>query len=195
MHKGNKQKKKATFNNFRRERVMKYGSKKEAKKWSMEKLGHGGLVATIPTPFTDDLKEINEKDLRAEVRYVIDTKNDGIFVLGNVGEFYSMTMEERKKVCEIVVDEAQGEIVVIMQTASHCAADVIELSRHAEETGADLVAILSPYFQAANEQAVEEWWHHVTDHFDIGTVFYDSPLSKLVTAQMLGRMSREIPNI
>ena len=47
---------------------MKYGSKHEAKKWSMSKLGHGGLVATIPTPFTDDLKEINEKDLRAEVR-------------------------------------------------------------------------------------------------------------------------------
>ena len=35
---------------------MKYASKHEAKKWSMSKLGHGGLVATIPTPFTDDLK-------------------------------------------------------------------------------------------------------------------------------------------
>ncbi len=41
---------------------MKYGSKKEAKKWAMETLGGGGLVATIPTPFDDNL-EIHENDL------------------------------------------------------------------------------------------------------------------------------------
>ena len=44
---------------------MKYGSKKEAKQWSMDTLGHGGLVATIFTPFDDNL-EIHEKDLRRE---------------------------------------------------------------------------------------------------------------------------------
>jgi dihydrodipicolinate synthase/N-acetylneuraminate lyase len=86
---------------------MKYGSKHEAKKWSLDTLGHGGLVATIPTPFDDNL-QIHEKDLRAEVRYVIETKNDAIFVLGNVGEFYSLTQDERKRVAEIVIDEAQG---------------------------------------------------------------------------------------
>jgi len=172
---------------------MKYGSKKEAKAWSMKAL-RGGLVATIPTPFDDDL-QIHEKDTRNLVRYCIDTKNDAIFITGNVGEFYSMTMAERKKFAEIVIDEAGGEIPVIVQTASHCAADAIELCRHAEEKGADLVAMLSPYFQCANDEAVEEWWHHVTDHFDIGCVFYDSPLSKLVTAQTLGRIAREIPNI
>jgi 4-hydroxy-tetrahydrodipicolinate synthase len=173
---------------------MKYGSKNEAKKWAMETLGRGGLVATIPTPFDDDL-EIHEQDLRNLTRYAIDTKNDAIFILGNVGEFYSLTQDERKRVAEIVIDEVQGEISVIVQTAHHCARDVIDLCRHAEEKGADLVAILSPYFQAANEQSVEEWWHYVTDHFDIGCVFYDSPLSKLVTADTLGRIAREIPNI
>ena len=172
---------------------MKYGSKKEAKAWSMKAL-RGGLVATIPTPFDDDL-QIHEQDTRNLVRYCIDTKNDAIFITGNVGEFYSMSMAERKRFAEIVIDEASGEISVIVQTASHCAADAIELCRHAEEKGADLVAMLSPYFQAATDEAVEEWWHHVTDHFDIGCVFYDSPLSKLVTAQTMGRIAREIPNI
>ena len=172
---------------------MKYGSKKEAKKWAMEKL-RGGLVATIPTPFDDNL-EIHEKDLRAAARYVIETKNDAIFVMGNVGEFYSLTVPERKKVVEIVVDEIGGEIPIIVQTAHHCAKDCIDLCLHAEKNGADLVAIISPYFQASTDQAVEEWWHYVTKHFDIGTIFYDSPLSHLVSAQTFGRLSREIPNI
>ena len=48
---------------------MKYGSKKEAKKWSMETLGHGGLVATIPVPLDENL-EIHGKDLRSAARYV-----------------------------------------------------------------------------------------------------------------------------
>lgn len=173
---------------------MKYKNKHEAKKWAMETL-RGGLVATIPTPWHDDTMEINEKDLRALARYVVDTKNDAIFILGNVGEFYCMTMEERKKAAEIVIDEVQGEIAVIVQTSSHCSRDVIELSRHAENAGADLVATLSPYFQCANDQAVEEWWHETFKNLDIGVVFYDSPLSHLVTAQTLGRLAKEIPNI
>ena len=92
---------------------MKYGSKNEAKKWAMEKL-RGGLVATIPTPFRDDTMEIHEKDLRSLARYCVETKNDAIFILGNVGEFYCLTQEERKKVAEIVIDEVQGEIAVIV---------------------------------------------------------------------------------
>jgi hypothetical protein len=106
-----------------------------------------------------------------------------------------MTMDERKKAAEIVIDEVQGEIVTIIQTSSHCSRDVIELSRHAQEKGADLVATLSPYFQCANDQSVEEWWHETFKDLDIGAVFYDSPLSHLVTAQTLGRIAREIPNI
>jgi 4-hydroxy-tetrahydrodipicolinate synthase len=172
---------------------MKYGSKKEAKQWAMQTL-RGGLVATIPTPFDDDL-EIHEKDLRSLARYAADCKNDAIFILGNVGEFYSLTQAERKRAAEIVIDEVGGDIPVIVQTAHHCARDVVDLCQHAEESGADLVAILSPYFQCATDEAVEEWWHEVTDQFDIGAVFYDSPLSKLVTAQTLGRIAREIPNI
>ncbi|MCK4838386.1 MAG: dihydrodipicolinate synthase family protein, partial [Desulfobulbaceae bacterium] len=173
---------------------MKYGSKKEAKKWSMEAL-RGGLVATIPTPFHDDTLEIHEKDLRSLARYAADCKNEAIFILGNVGEFYSMTLEERKRVAEIVIDEVGGDIIVIVQTSHHCSRDVIDLSRHAQEKGADLVATLSPYFQCANDQSVEEWWHETFKDLDIGAVFYDSPLSHLVTAQTLGRIAREIPNI
>lgn len=172
---------------------MQYGSKHEAKQWAYERF-RGKLVSTIPTPFDDDL-EIHEKDLRNLVRYVIDVKSDAIFITGNVGEFNSLTVDERKRVAEIVIDEAGGEIPVIVQTAHHVAKDCIDLSLHAQETGADLVSIISPYLQASSDESVAEWWHYVCDRFDIGVVFYDSPLSHLVTARTLGQLAREIPNI
>jgi dihydrodipicolinate synthase/N-acetylneuraminate lyase len=174
---------------------MKYNSKKDAKKWSMETFGRGGLIATIPTPFHDDTLEIHEEDLRNTVRYIIDCKNDGLFFLGNVGEFYSLTREERMKVAEIVVDEAKGKIATMPQTAHHSAKEAIMLSQHAQETGCDLVVLLSSYFQCSTDQAVEEWWGYVCDKLEIGTVFYDSPLSHLVTADTLGKISRTIPNV
>lgn len=172
---------------------MKYANKYEAKQWAMEAMRYA-LVATIFTPFDDDL-EIHEEDLRNMVNYAIDCKNDAIFICGNVGEFFSMTLAERKRVAEIVVDEAAGRVPVIVQTAHHVAKDCIELCQHAEKIGADLVAIISPYFQCATDQSVEEWWKYVCSHFDIGAIFYDSPLSHLVTAQTLGKLAREIPNI
>jgi dihydrodipicolinate synthase/N-acetylneuraminate lyase len=134
---------------------MKYSSKKDAKQWSMETFcsGRAGLIATIPTPFHDDTLEIHEEDLRNTVRYIIDTKNDGLFFLGNVGEFYSLTREERMKVVEIVVDEAKGKIALMPQTAHHSAREAIILSQHAQEVGCDLVVLLSSYFQCATRQA------------------------------------------
>lgn len=172
---------------------MKYANKHEARKWAMENMRYA-LVATIFTPFDDDL-EIHEQDLRNMVNYSIDCKNDAIFICGNVGEFFSMTIAERKRVAEIVVDEVAGRVPVIVQTAHHVAKDCIELCQHAEQIGADLVAIISPYFQCATDQSVEEWWKYVCSQFDIGAVFYDSPLSHLVTAQTMGKLVREIPNI
>ena len=96
---------------------MKYASKHEAKKWAMKALGHGGLVATIFTPFDED-GEIHEKDLRSIARYAVECKNDAIFCLGNVGEFFSLTLPERKRVLEIVVDEVGEDGSAQTETAA-----------------------------------------------------------------------------
>ncbi|HEG44313.1 MAG TPA: dihydrodipicolinate synthase family protein [Phycisphaerales bacterium] len=174
---------------------MKYKSKKDAKQWSMETFGRGGLIATIPTPFHDDTLEIHEEDLRNTVRYVIDCKNDGLFFLGNVGEFYSMTREERMKVVEIVADEAKGKIAIMPQTAHHAAKESIMLSQHAQEAGCDMVVLLTSYFQCATQQGIKDWWREVCSQLEIGTVFYDSPLSHLATSDTLAELALEIPNI
>jgi 4-hydroxy-tetrahydrodipicolinate synthase len=174
---------------------MQYKSKHDAKQWSMETFGRGGLIGTIPTPFHDDTLEIHEEDLRNTVRYVIDCKNDGLFFLGNVGEFYSMTREERMKVTEIVADEAKGEIAIMPQTAHHAAREAILLSQHAQEVGCDHVVLLTSYFQCATQEGLEKWWHEVCAPLDIGVVFYDSPLAFLATSDTIAKLSREIPNI
>ena len=66
-----------------------------AKQTAFEKVG--GLWIAIPTPFTPDL-EIDEGLLRKSVDYYIEGLGvDGIFCGGVMGEFWSMTVEERAR--------------------------------------------------------------------------------------------------
>lgn len=72
-----------------------------AKETAFEKVR--GLWIAIPTPFTL-AGEIDEGGLRKSVDYYIDgLAVDGIFCGGVMGEFWSMTVEERARVHELVV--------------------------------------------------------------------------------------------
>ena len=171
---------------------MKY-KKHEAKEWSMETL-RGAVISTIPTTFHDDL-EIDEDGVKKLSWHSIDVKADALFAAGNVGEFFSLTQQERKRVAELVVEEVNGEIPTIIQTATPCAKDCVDLCLHAQESGADLVSIITPYFQAKTEQSIYEWFKYVSDRIDIGIVLYNSPLSTPLTAEFIGKLSKDIPNI
>ena len=67
-----------------------------------------GIFAAITTPFTQDLRT-DEAGLRHNMRYMTDTLHvDGVFCAGVMGEFRSLTIAERKRVVEIVVEEHVG---------------------------------------------------------------------------------------
>ena len=75
-----------------------------------------GIWAAITTPFTPTL-ELDEAGLRANMRYLTGTlRVDGVFCTGVMGEFWSLTKEERKRIVEIVAEEARGKCGVIAHT-------------------------------------------------------------------------------
>ena len=68
-----------------------------------------GIWAAITTPFTADLA-LDEAGLRRNMRHLTDVLGvDGVFCTGVMGEFWALTRDERKRVVEIVVEEARGE--------------------------------------------------------------------------------------
>src|SRR3990170_2208172 len=76
-----------------------------------------GIWAAIPYPFTKT-GELDEKGLRRDIRrYVDDLKIDGFFCGGLVGEFWALTMEERRRGQQIVVEEVGDKAQVIAHTA------------------------------------------------------------------------------
>ncbi|HZT96259.1 MAG TPA: dihydrodipicolinate synthase family protein [Chloroflexota bacterium] len=102
-----------------------------------------GLWAAILTPFTED-GDLDLDRLRTLVRHLADRLHiEGIFCPGVMGEFWSLSREERKRAVEAVVGEAQGRCRVIAHTAHHSTRETVELTRHAQEVGADFAILIN----------------------------------------------------
>jgi 4-hydroxy-tetrahydrodipicolinate synthase len=168
---------------------MKY-RKSEAKDASFEQFR--GVWAAIATPFTAD-DQIDEAGLRHNMRHMTETLAiDGIFCTGTMGEFWALTKEERKRVVEIVVEEARGKCKVIAHTGHHSPNETIDLTRHAQDVGADFAIVINPYYPAASEDAIYAWFEVVARRVDIGIWMFDTAytcgvhLSPQLTARIAG---------
>lgn len=134
-----------------------------------------GIWAAITTPF-DSIGEVDEAGLRRNVRYLIDELEiDGIFCCGSMGEFWSLGIDERRRVAAVVVDEAHDSCLVNVHTGTHSAVDTVALSAHAHEVGADFVSIITPYYPRRPIDGVYEWFKWVCDRLDIGVWLFDGP--------------------
>lgn len=133
-----------------------------------------GIWAAITSPFTPDIK-LDEAGLRRNMRYFTDgLAIDGIFCAGTMGEFWALTKEERMRIVEIVVEEARGKCRVIAHTGHHSADETVELTRHAQDVGADFAIVINPYYPPANEAMIYEWFAYVCSKVDIGIWMFDT---------------------
>jgi 4-hydroxy-tetrahydrodipicolinate synthase len=119
-----------------------------------------GLWIAIPTPFTDDGRHLHEDRLAASVEhYIAGLRVDGIFCGGVMGEFWALSLDERKRVHELVVSQAAGRVPVMAHVGHHVFTDMVELCEHALANGIDFGIAISPYYPPSPPpEAVRTWY-------------------------------------
>jgi 4-hydroxy-tetrahydrodipicolinate synthase len=123
-------------------------------------------------------------------------KIEGVFCTGVMGEFWSLTKDERKRIVEIVVEEARrGGCKVIAHTAHHSAHETVELTRHAQDVGADFVILMNQYYPPASEQTMYEWFKFIADRVDIGLWMFDAEYSGWGMSPELTARIADITNV
>jgi 4-hydroxy-tetrahydrodipicolinate synthase len=168
-------------------------SKSEAKEAA--KAQFHGLWAAITTPFTAS-GDVDEAGLRQNMRHLTDSLHiDGVFCTGMMGEFWSLSNGERRRIVEIVVEEARGKCKVIAHTAHHSTRETVELTRHAEDVGADFAIFTNPYYPVMDEQGVYSWFEYVASHVDIGIWMFDSSYAVYGLSPRLTARVAELPNV
>lgn len=109
-----------------------------------------GIVVPIVTPVDLD-EQINEKNLRRQVDFVIAGGVSGILVFGSNGEFYMMEEDEMKLVLSIVLDQVKGRIPVYMGIGAVRTSKCVKLAKMAEKTGVQGISVLQPMFLKPTE--------------------------------------------
>ena len=133
-----------------------------------------GVWAAIPYPF-DANGDIDEAECRRSVRYYVDQlKIDGVFCGGLVGECWSLTMEERLRGQEIVVDEIAGRIPVIAHAGSVAIRDTVRLAQHAQQIGATYVVVVNPPLGPHSTEQLKDFFKSVCAEVDIGVSLFNA---------------------
>ena len=137
-----------------------------------------GVAALVLTPFKENL-ELNIEGLRRNVRYMIDNglnaSNGFLVAAGSMGECYSMTIEERKKVIQTVVEAAKGEISVMAGCNSSSVFEVIELANYAEKVGARAIMVIQPYYNFFGEEQIYNFYKFINDNVNLPILLYNNP--------------------
>jgi len=154
-----------------------------------------GLWGSIPYPFDKKL-ELNEKGLLSDLRHYIDVLGvEGFYMGGIINEFWTMTVDERKRAQELLIKEAAGAVRTITFTGHHCVKTVVELTKHAEAAGADFVAIMNPYYGAGSPEMIFEYFRAIAAQVEIGILILNSTTAKYLLSPAQVAKLAEIDNI
>ena len=99
----------------------------------------------------------------------------GVVPAGTTGESPTLNHNEHKKVIEIAVKECKGKIPVIAGTGSNSTAEAIELSKHAEKSGADGLLIVTPYYNKPTQEGLYQHYKSINDNVGIPIIIYNIP--------------------
>ena len=176
------------------ENMLQY-KKSEAKEYAQEHFR--GIFAAGMTPFKAN-GSTDEAGLRRNLHHWIDDLGiSGLFVNGKQGEFFSMTLAERKRQFEIVVEEVGDSCRTIMSCSDENLDTVLELGRHAQNIGADWIIVHAPplYFHSNVDAVLKEYYRYIAEQLDIGIAIWHQPDYNYIVEPEVCRDISEIQNI
>ena len=132
----------------------------------------GSIVALI-TPFKNNV--LDQDKYASLIHYHIKNGTKGVVPAGTTGESPTLDHEEHKKVIEISVKESNGKIPVIAGTGSNSTSEAIELSKHAEKSGANGLLIVTPYYNKPTQEGLYQHYKKINDNVGIPIIIYNIP--------------------
>lgn len=170
----------------------------EVRDWARETLV-GAINCTIPS-FTNDLRGINEKGIRHDIRLA---KEHGF--IGSLGiSEVSITLPEYTDFLRIAKDEGGKDFYIVHHASWNNLEQNIEAVQLAEEAGADLVLLAyPPNFYPESEQEIFDYTKAVADATNLAIILFPMVSwgfsSRIhpsdIPTRLIRRMIDEIPNV
>lgn len=155
-----------------------------------------GVFPIAPTTFHSD-ESFDEASQRRAIDFLVDSGVDGICILANYSEQFSLTDAERDRAMAVCLEQVDGRVPVIVTTSHYSDRVAAERSRAAQDAGAAMVMLMAPYHGATlrvEPEGIKRFFTTVADAIDIPIMIQDAPMSGTsLPATLLADLARAIP--
>ena len=154
-----------------------------------------GPMPAVTTPFDRDGR-IDQQSFADNIARLIDAGATGIVAGGCTGEFWALSLAERKQLCRIAVEAAAGRGTVIVGTGAVTVEETVELTNDAEQAGVDGALILPPYFVKLTDDETLAHYNDVSDRTGLPILLYNIPGNAVnaLTPALVNRLA-DLPNV
>jgi 4-hydroxy-tetrahydrodipicolinate synthase len=136
------------------------------------KMISGSLVAII-TPFKKN--KIDEQTLTELIDFQIEGGTHGIVPCGTTGESPTLSYEEHKGVIKHTIEVVDKRVPVVAGTGSNSTDEAINLTRYAEQAGADAALVIVPYYNKPTQEGIFQHFKSIAANTDIPIILYNVP--------------------
>ena len=162
----------------------------------MKKYILNGTGTALVTPFKKNLA-VDENSLRKLVDWQIKNKIEFLVPCGSTGEAATLTRGERRRIIEIVLDQANGRVPVVAGTGTNSTSDSILLTKDAKEAGAGFVLLVGPYYNKPPQEGYFRHFRAIAESCDINVVLYNIPgrTAANIFPETILKIAEEIENV
>ena len=155
-----------------------------------------GIFPILNTTFHQD----GSLDLSSQARlvqYLLEAGAHGLGLFGNASEGYALRDEERRAILQVVTREVKGRVPLVVSSGHTGTQAAVDLSRQAEDLGADALMVLPPYYMKTDADGLMHYFETISQAVSIPIMVQDAPLMTQVAmpAALLARMGREIERV
>lgn len=136
------------------------------------KIKFQGVFPAIITPFKKD-ESVDYDALGKLIEFQIKNGVAGIVPCGTTGESPTLDHKEHAEVIKFTIDKVNGRRLVIAGTGSNCTKEAIELSRHAENDGADAILLVNPYYNKPTQEGLYRHFKAIANAIKIPVIIYN----------------------
>lgn len=144
----------------------------------------------------DDRARINEHELRRYTDWLIERGVHGLYPNGSTGEFLRFTVEERRRIVEIMADQTRGRVPILAGAAEANAAETIKACEHYHSLKVRAVAIVSPFYYKLSPASVYAYFAEIARHSPIDITLYNIPMfASPIDVPTVARLADEFPRV
>jgi len=144
----------------------------------------------------DSRGEINEAELRKYTDWLIERGVHGLYPNGSTGEFTRFTVEERRRIIEIMADQVRGRVPILAGAAEANVKETIRACEYYHSLGVRAVAIVAPFYYKLSPASVYAYFKEIGKNTPIDVTLYNIPLfASPIDVPTVQRLSEECEKI